>query len=98
MGYTSKGNTLVGQVKKAQHQTPLICPDFDIADISLGVVRNGVGSMSGQDVWVYVPDASNFATLQKAAAEGLLVTITYDEQRAAPCSMDRVVRNVEITK
>lgn len=31
------------QVKKVEHDTPLICPDQVNVDLSLGVMQNGVG-------------------------------------------------------
>jgi hypothetical protein len=80
-GYTSKGNELVGQVKKVIDKTPVICSDYVEVDLSLGVMRNGVGSMSHEDVDLYVPNASDATLLKRAAESGQLVKISYDEKR-----------------
>jgi len=80
-GYTSKNNEMTGQVKKVHNQTPILCSDFVAADISLGVLRNGVGSMSAEDKEVYVPNAADAELLRKAADTGQLVKITYDVAR-----------------
>src|SRR5579859_447764 len=45
-GNSSVGNELEGQVKKVVKRTPIFCSDYVEADVSLGVIRNGVGSMS----------------------------------------------------
>lgn len=96
-GYTSKDNVLTGQVKKVQNVTPIVCSDYQQVDISLGVLRNGVGSMSSEDVWLAIDDKANLAILQKAAASGALVKVTYNVQRTAPCWINNVVTAVEIT-
>ncbi|MDE2103487.1 MAG: hypothetical protein KGL39_39970 [Patescibacteria group bacterium] len=81
LGNTAVDNDLTGQVKKVQHITPILLPDYNRADISLGVLRNGVGSMSTEDVWLYVPSADDYKILQKAADTGALVKITYNVAR-----------------
>jgi hypothetical protein len=95
-GYTSRGNDMIGQAKKVNHNTPLICPDFDDVDISLGVMQNGVGSMSTQDVWLYVPDRRDYQTLKEAVQKGAIVKITYDVQRVAFCVEQHIVTGVQV--
>ena len=98
-GYSAIDSELVGQVKKVLHETPLICPyNFNSADISLGIMRNGVGSMSSEDVWVYVPDKENFDKLKLANDTGALVKITYDDARFTICVPERKVSKVEFIK
>lgn len=97
-GYSSRDNDMTGQVKKVVRNTPLVCPDYDDADVSLGVLRNGVGSMSTQDVWVTVTDKDLFKTLKEASASGALVKITYDVKRVTFCIDDHIATNVEILK
>lgn len=81
-GMSSAGNEAVGQVKKVVKKTPLICSDYTEADISLGVLRNGVGSMSKEDVVLAVDnDSPTIATLKRAAESGALVKFTYDVKR-----------------
>ncbi len=97
-GYRSRENELIGQVKKVVHRTPMVCSEFDSADISLGVLRNGVGSMSSQDVWVTVFSSDDLKILKKANETGQLVKIKYDERRATYCIEDFIVKSVELVK
>lgn len=96
-GYTSRDNEVVGQVKRVVHSTPRICPDYYQADVSMGVLRNGVGSMSKEDMWAVVPDelAPQF---KKLAESGEPVKVTYDVKRWTYCTTDHFVRSVEIAK
>lgn len=97
-GYSSTGNALEGQVKKLVHRTPIVCPDYMEADISLGVMRNGVGSLSKEDVLLAVDlaDAASITTLKSAAKSGAIVTIGYDVPRISPCWPDHRLRSVAI--
>lgn len=97
-GYSSVGNELIGQAKKMAHNTPIICPDYDMADISLGVMRNGIGSMSTQDVWMTVPRQRDRETLDAAVQAGAIVKVTYDVKRITFCYEDHFVTGVEILK
>jgi hypothetical protein len=97
-GYSSMQNETIGQVKKVVKNTPLICPDYVDADVSLGVMRNGVGSMSTEDLWFYVPDEQARQTLAQAAQTGALVKITYDVKRVTFCVSDHFVSKVELVK
>lgn len=92
-GYSSRDNEMIGQVTRVVHETPLICPNWWNAHVSLGVMRNGVGSMSHQDVNAYVQDPAVLQTLKKAGEVGALVKMTYDSRRIAIC-----IDNWEITK
>lgn len=82
LGHNSTGNELVGQVKRVQHKTPILCPDYVHVDVSMGTMRNGVGSMSTQDLWLWVKNPGDVAILEKAAKDGQIVKITYDVARA----------------
>ena len=42
-GYEQRGNEVSGQVKRVIQVTPLICPARTLVDLSLGIVRGGVG-------------------------------------------------------
>lgn len=97
-GYASKQNEAIGQVKKVVSYTPILCPDFVEVDLSLGVMVNGVGSMSSQDQWYYVEKESDIATLKKANETGKLVKITYDVKRVTFCVDGHFIKNVEILK
>lgn len=97
-GYSSRENEMIGQVKKVSHETPILCDDRADADISLGILRNGVGSMSSQDVWVTVPNESDRKTLKDANESGALVKIKYDVKRVTWCWHDHIVTSVEVVK
>jgi hypothetical protein len=97
-GFEARNNELVGQVKKVIDVTPLICGDYTTADISLGVVRNGTGSMSKEDVIVVVDNHVDVATLKKAAETGDLVKVTYDVKRATVCEPDHRATAVMLMK
>lgn len=95
-GYASRENEMIGQVKKVVHSTPIICSDYTQADISLGILRNGVGSMSSEDVWIYYSDKEQDKILKLANETGKLVKIKYDTKRFAWCVPSRIVSSVEI--
>jgi hypothetical protein len=94
--YSAKGNELVGQVKKVTEKTPLICGDYVVADLSLGVIRNGVGSMSREDIDLYVERPADIATVKLAAETGRLVKVTYNTRRSPWCVPDHWVTAVTI--
>lgn len=98
LGNSSSDNEIMGQVKKAQHVTPMILPDYDRVDVSLGVIRNGIGSMSKEDMLLYVPNASDFAVLKRAAETGDLVKITYSQARATLYVEKDYVTHAEIAR
>jgi hypothetical protein len=93
-GDASRGNAIVGQVKRIKQMTPMICPDYVEVDLSLGVLRNGVGSTSREDATLAI-DPSDHATidvLTRASKSGQIVHLTYNERRISPCwPDDRVV-------
>lgn len=96
-GYSSQGNRLVGQVKKVIEKTPIICGDYVEADLSLGVFRsNGVGSMSHEDLILYVPNRDDAALLNKAQDTGQLVEVTYDIKRVVICNPQERVTSVKL--
>lgn len=97
-GYHSRDSELIGQVKKVKMLTPLICPDFVEVDLSLGVMRNGVGSMSSEDMWLYVHAPEMVAVLKSAAESGALVKVTYDQKRTTFCVPNEQVSKVELVK
>lgn len=97
-GYSSKNSELIGQVKKVVLETPLICDDRMLVDISLGVIRNGVGSMSKEDVFLSVLTDNDLKTLKSANETGALVKITFDEKRVTLCLENKQITKVEIIK
>lgn len=96
LGHSSVDNDLEGQVKKAQHVTPIFVSDYDRIDISLGIMRNGTGSISKDDMWLSVPNQSDFNVLQHAAEIGAPVKIKYDVSRMNWYQEEDTVSHVEI--
>jgi hypothetical protein len=93
-GYSSSGNELEGQVKKVIRRTPIICPDYYEADVSLGVLRNGVGSLSKEDVTLYVERPDSVETLKAAARTGAIVSVRYDVKRVTLCVPEHFLTSV----
>ena len=96
-GYSARDTEAVGQVKRVMNNTPMFCSDFIDVDLSLGVIRNGVGSVSTQDIWIVV-SKSDAEILKKANEEGQLVKIVYDQQRFSWCTEGRIGTKVEVLK
>lgn len=80
-GHSSIDNEVVGQVKKVKNVTPIIFPNYTYADVSLGVMRNGVGSMSTEDIFLWIPDNKLVQVFKDAAESGALVKIKYNDWR-----------------
>lgn len=83
-GWSAKEVTGSGQVKRVIKNTPIVCPDHYLVDISMGVMRNGVGSMSTHDVSLFIEDKF-VAELKEAAEKGEIIDFTYDRRRAPVC-------------
>ena len=98
-GYEQADNQLTGQVKKVHHHTPLFCPNYSTVDVSMGVMRNGVGSMSGQDIQLNIWNKADEEVLEKAAEVGAIVDIKYSKWRMVWCrNTDEVVQYVKVVK
>ena len=95
-GYSHRGNEMTGQVKKVMSVTPIICPDRYDIDMSLGVIRNGVGSMSSEDTEATVVSDAALAVLKKAAETGQLVKVTYNIARLRWCNYDHEIVSAEL--
>jgi hypothetical protein len=93
-GYTSRDNEVVGQVKRVMQKTPMVCPNYYTADISMGVLRNGVGNVSKEDIWVVIPE-DKVAQFKKLAETGQPIKATYDVTRWAWCSPADRLRTVD---
>jgi hypothetical protein len=64
--------------------TPMVCPDYYVVDISLGVMRNGVGSMSTHDIELFIQD-KDVEALRSIAEVGGIIDFMYDERRSPWC-------------
>lgn len=98
LGDSSTDNELIGQVKKVHHNTPMIFMNYNSVDVSLGVLRGGVGSMSTQDMWLSVPNSKDFAVLQHASETGELVKIKYNVARCTWYQEEETVTHAELAK
>ncbi len=97
-GRSSSDNEMTGQVKRVMKNMSFICPEYNDAVISMGVFRNGIGSASKEDIWLYVPDKQDYEKLKSALSTGALVKINYDVHRWAWCVEDHWVTSVEEIK
>ena len=95
LGYAGKDIEVVGQIKRIVKNTPLICSDFIDADLSMGVMRNGTGSVSKEDIWIVI-DIKEADTLRAAMEHGDLVKITYNLKRVDVCTDGRYATSVEV--
>lgn len=93
-GFTTmyaRDGELIGQAKKLTMVTPFwssICPAYYALDVSLGVLQNGVGSISPQDVEFTVQDVVDLRAMTDAVARGAIVKVRYDTRRLAACTED----------
>ena len=97
-GYSSRDNELSGQVKRVTLLTPIICPDRTDVHISLGIMRNGVGSMSHEDISATAWDSAAIGKLKEAAESGAIVKVKYNAHRFTWCQDPWEVTAVEILK
>ncbi len=91
---------LIGQAKKIRLATPLwssICPTYYSLNVSVGVIQNGTGSMSTQDVWLTVRDTADLPAMQKAVEAGAIVKVKFDTRRLAACTDDYYVTAFQLT-
>lgn len=97
-GHVSMDSEMVGQAKKVSPQTPLVCPNYTAFDMSLGVVRNGTGSMSTQDAWFVVRDTQDLDKIKQAVETGSLVKVRYNTLRgfSSFCVEDYEMTSFEI--
>lgn len=98
-GYSSVNNEVVGQIKSIVNNTPMLCPDYVTVNISLGVMKNNTGSVSKEDMVLYVPDAKELEILKSALASANLIRIRYNQKRVNWCrDIQSVVVSVELIK
>lgn len=83
-GWKAKDMDGSGQVKRVGKMTPQFCPDYSIVDISLGVMRDGKGSMSVHDMELFI-EPQHVPALKLAAEQGEIIKFTYDVRRTENC-------------
>jgi len=99
-GYSHRDNEILGQPKAIESTTPLLCPDQHVLDLSLGVLRNGVGSMSLEDMRVNVPEdkAALLPVLRSAIESGKLVNVRVNEARFRWCNEMKELVSVAVVE
>ncbi len=93
-GYSSVENEAVGQAKKIANATPLLCYDHIDFDMSLGVMRNGTGSMSTEDMWFTLQNPADAEVLKAAVAKGAVVRLQYKVARVTLCIENYIITKV----
>ena len=94
-GWSGKEITGTGQVKKVGLESNLLCPDYYEVDISLGIMRNGVGSMSTHDQKFFIPD-SMLKDFRTAAEKSSIVNFSYDVRRGGWCVNDHRITSFKV--
>ena len=97
-GYSQRDTEVIGQPKRIHNVTPIVCSNWKALDLSLGVVRNGIGSMSSEDIDLVIQDNDQLKTIKQAIDNGNLIKITYDDARLRFCQETREITKVEIVK
>jgi len=90
-GWSSVSNDLIAQPKRIIHNTPIVCPNYRSVDVSLGVMQNGVGSMSTHDEVLVVEDGRVADAIESAIQQGKLMRLKYDEARFRWCTEEMFV-------
>lgn len=96
-GMSEIGTKGIAQVKRVHSVNPILCPQYKVLDASLGVMINGIGSMSTQDIYLTVTD-EQATFLQQAAERGKLVELTYSTRRLTLCEEKRVLTSFKIVE
>lgn len=96
-GYSELGTNGVVQVKRVHVVNPLICPKYYVLDASLGIMQNGVGSMSTQDIDLTVSEkqATELDELLKKGKS--IVNIKYNTRRFSLCEEMRLLESYEVS-
>lgn len=96
-GMSEVGTKGIAQIKRVHSINPIFCPQYKVLDASLGVMINGVGSMSTQDIDLTITD-EQAKILQEAAEKGKLVELTYSNRRFSFCEEERVLTSLKIVE
>ena len=81
-GYRSLESNELGQAKTVIKTNNLVCPDYYVLHVSLGVMKNGTGSMSNQDTDYSVdPTRVDIEKLRLAVRNGSLIETKFNTRR-----------------
>lgn len=96
-GWSEKEISGTGQVKRVGLQNNIVCPNYYEADISLGIMRNGVGSVSTHDMVFFIPD-SMLKDFRTYSEKGSIVNFTYDVRRFDWCVNEFRLTSVKLAE
>ena len=97
-GYSARDGVLTGQAKAITMNTPIICPFNYSVSISLGVMRNGVGSMSNQDNELEIINPEHIEIFKKAVELGKIVKVKFDTRRFTLCVPQDLLTEISIAE
>lgn len=96
--FNAKDGELIGQAKKIITATPIVCPNYEALDVSLGVMQNGTGSMSTHDVWLTIKDVEDLKKMKEAVEKASIIKVHYDSRRIAICTEDLIATGFEVVQ
>lgn len=83
-------------MKRLHRVTPIFCGDYSVLDANLGVMQDGQGGASIQDIDLEIPEPM-VAELAKALENKTLqVEITYSTHRVAFCGQHEVLDSFKV--
>lgn len=85
----ARDGTLIGQAKKLTLVTPywsFVCPNYYALDVSLGIMQNGTGSISHEDMWLTVINVDDLSEMEVAVKKGSIVKVKYNTRRWFACT------------
>jgi len=97
-GYSALNSEFTGQVKYVEETNPLICDSFFQSGVSLGVMKNGTGSVSTHDVRIYIATPELAELFKRAASSTVPVKITYRQRRLTWCIPEMEATKIEIAE
>ncbi len=95
-GNSSVNNELVGQPKRLHNETPILCENRVDLDVSMGFMKDGVGSVSTADMHLTVPNREDVDRINRAINENKLVKLHYNVARVNLCWQQEVVTSVDV--
>lgn len=95
-GWSETEVTGAGQIKQVSKRSPsLFCPDYYMIDVSLGIMRNGSGSVSKEDINIFIEE-KDVAELRSAAANSSIIEFTYNTRRFSNCVVNKRMTSFKV--
>jgi hypothetical protein len=98
--YLSRDGEVVGQAKSITRVTPFwsVCAPYYMLDVSVGVMVNGVGSLSTHDVGFTVADTWDVPAMLEAVQHAKIIRVRYDTRRLAACTEDNIATGFDVSR